>query len=233
MGTSVKQLVYVKLHWEIWKVFSPRGVLWPACPACPPWPAVCWRQQWPAPGRRKNTLWFPPQHTRKAVSCVGLFPILVLGLNLLHGVKTLRVAQKAKLLLDQNRRWRLRCYAFPTQCMVSLPVLGGRCTTSLNDPWLTWRKQSLKFSWVLSSPCCGNICWKISPEDWKGRRAEPSPPPTTNLQFLQPLETFQASPGTANKRGKGRRKGRWAALCTGQSHEAELQLLSPAKHSSC
>lgn len=69
--------------------------------------------------------------TQVKQSCVSLFLTLVLGLSLLHGVKTLRVAQKAKQLPDQNRRWRLKSYAIPTHCIASLPVLGGRHTIPL------------------------------------------------------------------------------------------------------
>lgn len=167
----------------------------------------------------------PPHYTSKAASCMSLFLNLVFWLSLLHGVKTLRVAQKTKQLPDQNRRWRPKYYVFPTQYIAFIPALGGRHIIPLNTSWLTWQKQSLNFSWVHLLPAVVASVERCHLGTEKGRRAEPSPPSTANLQFLQPLETFrssQASPGLANMRGKWRGKRRRAALCAGQSCEAEL-----------
>lgn len=161
--TSVKQLGFVTLHLEIWTVFSPRNAICPDWPRGPPWPAVCWQQQQlPAPRMRKTTLWFP-FHKESSVMCESL-PDAYLGLSLLHGLKTLRVAGKATQLPDQNQRQRPKCYAFPTEYIATLPALGGRQTRSSNISWLTWQKQTLNF-WVLSSACCSSICWKMPPGD--------------------------------------------------------------------
>lgn len=111
---------------------------------------------------------------------MSLFLTLVFGLSLLHGLKTLRVAQKTKQLPDQNRRWRPKYYVSPTQYIAFIPALGGRHIIPLNTSWLTWQKQSLNFSWVHLLPAVVASVERCHLGTEKGRRAEPSPPSTAN-----------------------------------------------------
>lgn len=110
----------------------------------------------------------PPHYTSKAASCMSLFLTLALALSLLHGVKTLRVAQKTKLP-DQNRRWRPKYYVFPTQYIAFIPALGGRYTFK---HLLTHMAEAVpKLFLGAPSPCCGGICWKMSPGDWERKKS--------------------------------------------------------------
>lgn len=162
----------------------------------------------------------PPYYTRKAASCVSLFLTLVLGLSLLHGVKTLRAAQKTKQLPDRKRRWRPKYYVFPTQHVAFIPALGGRHSFK---HLLTHMAEAVpKLFPGAPSLCCGGICWKMSPGDWERKKSRAISTTYCKPEIPPASGDLQASPGLANMRGKGRGKRRRAALCAGQSREAKL-----------
>lgn len=135
-----------------------------------------------------------------------LFLTLALELNLLHEIKNLRVAEKEKQLPDQN----LNVMPSP-HCLSPCPRKKTYCTFKY---LLTHMEGAdLTFPGCFLLPVMAASVERCHPGTENRRKAEPTLPATSKLQFLQQLETlsnFQALPGMAHTKGEGRGKRKWA-----------------------
>lgn len=101
--------------------------------------------------------------SRKAVPCLSL-PDPCLGLELTAWSQNSEQLRKWNNSLTRTGGKDLNV----TQMLCSVHSLSAwpRRKTYQTFKCLLCQKQTLNFSWVLSSPCCG-ICWNMPPGDWE------------------------------------------------------------------